>query len=69
MFHESTALLINKIDLIPYLDVSVEKIRAEALKVNPRLIIFETSCKTGEGLDSWCGWLKEQVKGGRKAEC
>ncbi|MCP4669356.1 MAG: hydrogenase nickel incorporation protein HypB, partial [Deltaproteobacteria bacterium] len=47
MFHESTALLINKIDLIPYLDVSVEKIRAEALKVNPRLIIFETSCKTG----------------------
>ena len=68
MFHESKALLINKIDLIPYLDVSVEEIRAEALKVNPHLIIFEISCKTGEGLDAWCGWLREQVKGGRKAE-
>jgi hydrogenase nickel incorporation protein HypB len=68
MFHESKALLINKIDLIPYLDVSVEEIRAEALKVNPHLIVFEISCKTGEGLHDWCGWLREQVKGGRKAE-
>jgi hydrogenase nickel incorporation protein HypB len=68
MFHESKVLLINKIDLIPYLDVSVEEIRAEALKVNPHLVIFEISCKTGQGLDAWCGWLREQVKGGRKAE-
>jgi len=67
MFHESKALLINKIDLIPYLDVSVEEIRAEALKVNPHLIIFEISCKTGEGLDAWCGWLREQVKGGAES--
>jgi hydrogenase nickel incorporation protein HypB len=68
MFHESKVLLINKIDLIPYLDVRVEAIRAEALKVNPQLMIFEISCKTDEGLDAWYGWLREQVKGGRKAE-
>lgn len=62
MFHESKALLINKIDLLPYVDCSVERIREESLKVNPGLTIFEISCKTGEGLDAWCDWLKEQVK-------
>jgi hydrogenase nickel incorporation protein HypB len=67
MFHESKVLLINKTDLLPYLDVSMEEIRREALKVNPKLTIFEISCKTGEGLDAWFGWLKEQVKAKRPA--
>ena len=62
MFHESKVLLINKIDLLPYVDCSVERIREEALKVNPGLKIFEISCKTGEGLDSWCDWLKDELK-------
>ncbi len=62
MFHESKVLLINKIDLLPYVDCSVEKIREEALKVNPGLSIFEISCKTGEGLGAWYEWLREEVK-------
>jgi hydrogenase nickel incorporation protein HypB len=62
MFHESKVLLINKIDLLPYVDCSVERIREEAFKVNPALKIFEISCKTGEGLDAWCDWLKGEVK-------
>ena len=62
MFHESKVLLVNKIDLLPYVDCSVERIREEALKVNPDLKIFEISCKTGEGLDSWCDWLKSKLK-------
>jgi len=62
MFHESKVLLINKIDLLPYVDCSVERIREEALKVNPDLKIFEVSCKTGEGLDAWCDWLKGELK-------
>jgi len=62
MFRESKVLLINKIDLLPYLDIHIEKFREEALKVNPSLIIFEVSCKTGEGLDAWYDWLKEAVK-------
>jgi len=66
MFHESAVLLINKIDLLPYVDCSVEKIREEALKVNPGLAIFEISCKTGEGLDQWHDWLREKVKARRK---
>ena len=62
MFHESKVLLINKIDLIPYLDCNIENIKKEALKVNPHLTIFEISCKSGEGLETWYSWLRERVK-------
>jgi hydrogenase nickel incorporation protein HypB len=62
MFHESSVLLINKIDLLPYVDCSVEKIREEALKINPDLAIFEISCKTGEGLEGWYNWIRERAK-------
>jgi hydrogenase nickel incorporation protein HypB len=40
----------------------VEKIKSEALKVNPHLTLFEISCKTGEGLDAWYNWLKQEVE-------
>jgi hydrogenase nickel incorporation protein HypB len=66
MFHESKVLVINKIDLLPYVDCAVEKIREEALKINPRMTIFEVSCKTGEGLDAWYEWLKQEVKARKK---
>ena len=62
MFRESKVLLINKIDLLPYVDCSVEKIKEEALKVNPHLTLFEISCKTEEGLDAWYDWLKQEVE-------
>jgi len=62
MFHESSVLLINKIDLLPYVDCSVEKIREDALKINPDLAIFEVSCKTGEGLEGWYDWIRERAK-------
>jgi hydrogenase nickel incorporation protein HypB len=62
MFHESKVLLINKIDLLPYVDCSIDKIRHDSLKINPGLIIFEVSCKTGQGLEPWCDWLRNAVK-------
>ena len=62
MFHESSVLLINKIDLLPYVDCSVEKIKEDALKINPDLAIFEISCKTGEGLEGWYNWIREKAK-------
>ena len=62
MFHESKVLLINKIDLLPYVDCSVEKIMKDSLNINPDLVIFQISCKTGEGLGNWCRWLQERVK-------
>jgi hydrogenase nickel incorporation protein HypB len=62
MFHESTVLLINKIDLLPYVDCSVEKIRAVSLGIQPNLQIFEISCRTGEGIDQWVAWLLSQIQ-------
>jgi hydrogenase nickel incorporation protein HypB len=61
MFQESRVLVINKIDLLPYVDCSVEKIRASVSKLNPDMIIFEVSCRTGAGLDAWTAWLELQV--------
>ncbi len=62
MFHESKVLLINKIDLLPYVDCSLEKIREDSLGINPELTIFEVSCRTGEGLEGWYDWLSKRVR-------
>lgn len=58
MFQESTALIINKMDLKPYVDADPERIRRDALSLNPALKIFEVSCKSGEGLEPWLSWLR-----------
>jgi hydrogenase nickel incorporation protein HypB len=63
MFRECEALLVNKVDLAPHLDVSLEKIRSDALGLNPALRVFEVSARSGAGLDAWYGWLREKVKG------
>jgi hydrogenase nickel incorporation protein HypB len=60
MFQESSALLINKMDLRPYVDADPERIRRDALSLNPNMAIFEVSCKTGEGLDGWVSWLRSR---------
>jgi hydrogenase nickel incorporation protein HypB len=57
MFRNASVLIINKIDLLPYVDCAVDKIRENALAINPRLLIYETSCKTGEGIAAWCQWI------------
>jgi len=59
MFQESSALVINKLDLAPYVDTDPEKIKRDALSLNPSLKIFEVSCKTGQGIGQWVGWLRE----------
>ena len=63
MFHESSVLLINKIDLLPYVDCSLEKIMEDSLKINSDLTIFRISCKTGEGLNDWYDWLRAKASG------
>jgi hydrogenase nickel incorporation protein HypB len=61
MFHESSALVINKTDLIPYTNFDMEKAKRDSLSINPRLKIFPLSCRTGEGLEGWYGWLRDNV--------
>jgi hydrogenase nickel incorporation protein HypB len=61
MFQQSSALVINKIDLMPYVDADPEIIRKDSLSLNPALKIFDISCKTGEGIEEWTGWLKTLI--------
>lgn len=62
IFTVCDALIINKIDVLPYFDFDMEKVVEYAHMRNPNLKIFPLSAKTGEGVDAWCEWLKEQVQ-------
>jgi hydrogenase nickel incorporation protein HypB len=62
MFEESSALILNKIDLLPHTNASIEKIRKNSLSLNPKLKIFEVSCRTGEGIGKWVKWLQSLIK-------
>jgi hydrogenase nickel incorporation protein HypB len=62
MFHNASVLIINKIDLIPYVNSDPEVIKKNALQINPALKIFETSCTTNKGIPEWCEWLRSQTK-------
>ncbi len=57
IFAAAQVLVLNKLDLLPYVDYDPERVRAQALAVNPGLQIFALSCRSGEGLDTWCDWL------------
>ena len=57
MFRNSSVLIINKIDLLPYVNCSLEALRGNAMQINPSLAVFETSCRTGDGIAAWCEWL------------
>ncbi len=62
MFQKSSVLLINKADLLPYVNFDVEKVKSTCKQLNPEMEIFEISCKTGEGLEKWINWLNNQIK-------
>lgn len=57
MFHIADVMLLNKIDLLPYVDFDIEQCKEAALRVNPDILIFEVSSRTGEGLEKWYEWL------------
>ncbi len=66
MFQESSVLLINKTDLLPYVNFDMEKARRDALALNRNLKIFEVSCKTAEGLEGWYRWIENEIGSFRK---
>ena len=61
MFFGADVMIINKIDLLPYLKCNMGEIKENALKINPRLTFFETSTVTGEGIDKFCKWILDNV--------
>ena len=63
IFAKSKVLLINKVDLLPggAVDFDMHKARQDASRLNSQLAIFPVSARTGEGLEAWCQWLKEQI--------
>lgn len=64
-FLEAEAVIINKIDLLPFTDVDLPAVTAELLKVNPRLAVFPVSCREKRGFEPWHRWLEERLFGRR----
>jgi len=62
MFADSDVVILNKVDLQPYLDFKEKAFRKVVTGLNPDVIIFPVSCKTGAGLPAWFEWLEETLK-------
>jgi len=62
MFTEANVVLINKIDLLPYLDFNTAAFTQAVSGLNPKARIFPISCKTGEGLEAWFSWLGDEIE-------
>ncbi|HCB48400.1 MAG TPA: hydrogenase accessory protein HypB [Chloroflexi bacterium] len=65
MYQGVDALVINKIDLQPYIDFDMDYFRRGVEALNPGLVTFPLSCRTGQGLEDWLAWVGEWVERGR----
>ena len=61
MFETSNALVISKIDALPYFDFDMEKLFERVRRLNPDMVIFPLSAKTGEGMEAFENWLREET--------
>ncbi|MGQ9602879.1 MAG: hydrogenase nickel incorporation protein HypB [bacterium] len=62
MVNASKVLVVSKIDLIPFVESDPEMIIDSAHRINPDLVTFKLSSKTGEGIDQWIGWLRSEME-------
>jgi len=60
MFQDADAVVLNKVDLLPYIDFDLDGYRRLLLALNPDVAIFPISCKTGKGIDAWADWLAQE---------
>ena len=65
MFHISAVMVLNKVDLLPYVDFDLSAATRHAKKLNAAIEVFPLSCRTGEGLSSWYDWLRK-ARAGKK---
>lgn len=61
MFRESDALILSKLDALPYFDFDLDKCIQRAKRLNPKIQVFPLSAKTGEGMAAWEAWLRENL--------
>jgi hydrogenase nickel incorporation protein HypB len=61
IFVESDVVLVNKIDLLPYLDFNLEAFEKAVTGLNDKVKILPVSCKTGEGLEAWFSWVEREI--------
>lgn len=66
IFKESKAVLLNKVDLLPYIPFDKEKAVTDIKNLNPSVSLFEVSCTAKTGLTEWTDWLKAQIEAVRK---
>ncbi|MFO7911499.1 MAG: hydrogenase nickel incorporation protein HypB, partial [Desulfotignum sp.] len=62
MFQVSDAAILNKVDLLPYLDFDAALAVDNMKKVHPNMPVFALSAKTGDGFDPWLAWIRQKVK-------
>ena len=67
LFNRASAMILNKIDLLPYLDFDMETAARHARHLNAALPVFKISCRTGDGLEEWYDWLRQAVRAKRSA--
>jgi hydrogenase nickel incorporation protein HypB len=58
MFRSCGLVVVNKVDLLPYLDFDLAGFLGNLRKVNPAAEVMLVSARTGEGIDAWCDWLR-----------
>jgi hydrogenase nickel incorporation protein HypB len=59
-FQRAAAVLVNKVDMLPFTDVDLGELSAAIRRYNPGAAIFPVSARTGEGLEEWCQWLERR---------
>lgn len=62
MFTEADGLVINKVDVLPHFEFALARFGKAVKGLNPKVKVFEVSCKTGAGIDAWCSWILAEAK-------
>jgi len=61
LFKQSAAVVLNKIDLLPYTSFDLATATEDIVSINPQVALIKASCRTGEGLEEWYDWLRRRV--------
>ncbi len=62
IFADADAVVINKLDFLPYVEFDIDSFQIALKGLNPRIEIFQVSCKTGAGIEDWCAWLLKELE-------